>query len=111
MDRAHPATIVYKIGKSKAILQSLDLDQKYELITVESKRGKWLAKVFIHSSERFLALEEVLKCLEKVLKWLEEVLEWLEEVLDMDIVMEIDWIFNKIYFNYKYQQYLSLIHI
>ena len=36
-----------------------------------------------HSSERFVALEEVLKWLEEVLKWLEEVLKWLEEVLNL----------------------------
>ena len=32
------------------------------------------------SSERFLALEEVLRWLKEVLKWLKEVLKWLEEV-------------------------------
>ena len=35
------------------------------------------------SSERFVALEEVLSWLEEVLKWLEEVLKWLEEVLNL----------------------------
>ena len=35
------------------------------------------------SSERFLALEEVLRWLKEVLKWLEEVLKWLEEVLNL----------------------------
>ena len=30
------------------------------------------------SSERFLALEEVLRWLKEVLKWLKEVLKWLE---------------------------------
>ena len=33
------------------------------------------------SSERFLALEEVLRWLKEVLKWLKEVLKWLKEVL------------------------------
>ena len=35
------------------------------------------------SSERFIALEEVLRWLKEVLKWLEEVLKWLEEVLNL----------------------------
>ena len=35
------------------------------------------------SSERFLALEEVLRWLQEVLKWLEEVLKWQEEVLNL----------------------------
>ena len=35
------------------------------------------------SSERFLALEEVLRWLKEVLKWLKEVLKWLEEVLNL----------------------------
>ena len=47
--------------------------------------GKWLATVFINSSERLVALKEVLKWLKEVLKWLEEVQEWLEEFLKRDI--------------------------
>ena len=35
------------------------------------------------SSERFLALKEVLRWLKEVLKWLKEVLKWLEEVLNL----------------------------
>ena len=35
------------------------------------------------SSERFLALEEILRWLKEVLKWLKEVLKWLEEVLNL----------------------------
>ena len=51
----------------------------------ESDFGKWLETVFKQSSERFVALETVLRWLETVLRWLETVLKWLEEVLNMDI--------------------------
>ena len=35
------------------------------------------------SSERFVALEEVLRWLKEILNWLKEVLKWLEAVLNL----------------------------
>ena len=50
---------------------SLDLDIHVVGLVMSRKSS------LFYSSERFVALEEVLKWLEEVLKWLEEVLKWL----------------------------------